>query len=146
MSIDILMLIYSAIGAYRGRRKEISLMLYRLIRNSVAITCGAGLFKLIGNAASLLLGKYFSESLGFFLAFIVPIFVLRLFKNTLRVYIDNRIRSNSKMIAAGAGFIVNFILSGAAVITFFLSRADSVQSFVLKHSLFIRVIRFTAFF
>jgi hypothetical protein len=140
MLVDILMLIYSAIGAYRGRRKEISLMLYRLIRNSVAITTGAGLYKIIGNSASHLLGKYFSDSLGFFLACIVPIFDLRLFKQTLRLFIDARIQSNSKIIATCAGFSGNFILSGVVVVTFFLSHAERVQAFILKHSAIMRVI------
>jgi len=145
MSIDIFLLVYALWGAFRGRRKKLADMLYRLFRTGMATITGVGLFRWIGKGLSMVIGKYFSDSMGFVIAFLLPLIILRIFKKALQAWIDKHIGSDTGRIwTATIGFGVNLLILGAVLLTLYLSRAGGIQHFLLNHSGLMRIMtRFT---
>ena len=142
MGLDIPILIYSLWGAVVGRRKELSLMIYRLFRTLVAITCGMGLFKTIGRLISKLLGGFFlADSLGFVISVFASLLILRALKKVIQTGVDRQIGPDPARIwGAAAGFFINLIVSGALIITVYLSHAGRLQSLLLRHSVLLRAL------
>jgi hypothetical protein len=140
MSLEILLLIYCAVGAFRSRRKQISLIVYRLIRNMIIIFTGAGLLGMIEKQLTFLLGNYISGSLTFLMAFILPLIILRLLRKGFQSWIDIKVGPEiATRWGLGVGIFNNCFTFSALLITFYFSAADTVQNFIFNNSLLIRL-------
>lgn len=140
MGIDIFLLAYALWGAFRGRRRKLAEMLYRLLRTAMAMITGVGLFRWIGSALSVVTGKYFSDSMGFVIAFVFPLVVVRVFKNTLQAWIDKRMGSDDgRLWAAMLGFWINLLILGAMLLTLYLTRTGGIRHFLASHSGLVRL-------
>lgn len=143
MIVDISFLVYCLWGAYRGRRRKLSGMLYRLFRMLIAVAAGVSLFRLIGDFLSKYTGAIFSDSLGFLLAFILPLAGMRVFHRSLSRLIEGRIgTANESKWGSIVGFVNHFFVASTLLITLSLSGESYIYRFFSKSSLMIKFYTF----
>jgi hypothetical protein len=143
MILDIAFVCYCIFGVFRGRRRKLSEMIYRLVRMLIAVFAGVSLFKIIGGALAKITGNLFSESLGFLMAFILPLVVLRLFRRGLSSWIENRIgQFNESKWGMITGFIHSLFVASALLIPLSLSPGSNIYRLFSKGSLMLRFFTF----
>ena len=109
MIIDFILFIYCWIGALKGRKRKLSEMLYRFIRNTTATISGVSLYRWIGNLIRMFLSNFLANSLGFVFAFILSFIIIRKFKRKLTIWIDTKLEeAEQSKWGAMVGFLDKF--------------------------------------
>ena len=121
--IDGLVAAYVALGANRGRKRGLAEETFRLLRMSVALVAGCGLYSLVGDLVGRLLSlrDYVSGPIGFVASMVVAWSLLRVLRTALVNWVALRFRSYIELGGAIAGGLRNLVLALAGLITAHLS-------------------------
>ena len=139
MILDVVFVSYCLFGAFRGRRRKLSDSLYRLIRMLIAVFAGVSLFKLVGGWISAITGNYFSQSLGFVAAFLLPLIALRFFRRGLSRWIESRTgQINETKWGMITGLVHTLFVAAALLIPLSLSQGSYLYRLFSKGSLVLR--------
>ena len=143
MILDAAFIFYCCFNVFRSRRRKLSETIYRLVRMLIAVCAGVSLFKLLGGWISTYTGNFFPESLGFLMAFILPLIVLRLFRHGLSNWIENGIgQANASRWGMLAGLFHSLFVVSALLIPLALSQSSQIYRFFAKGSLVLRFFTF----
>ena len=136
--VDGLVAAYVAFGANRGRRRGLAEEVYRLLRVSLAMVAGCGLYSLVGDLVGkvLSLGADISGPVGFVGSMLGAWSLLRLLKARLVDWGSLRFHSFIEVGGAIAGGLRALVLALAAMLTAHLAgrsafMADSVLGKVI---------------
>ena len=135
MILDILFAIYCCFGAFKGRRRKLPEMIYRLVRNVTAIMSGAGFFRIVRDLLSVFFSNFLADSLGFVLGFILAFVLIRKFKKHLISWIEQKIgRAEQSKWGAIVGFLTNFFMGSSVIVTTCISEGGAIYDMVSKQS------------
>ena len=135
MIVDFILTIYAFIGAIRGRKQEISLLLYRFTRNFIATISGLSIFTWVARFFSGFLSNFFSDIAVFSLAFVLAILVVCKFKRKFIFQIEKLVgKGTQSQWGRLLGLCSHLIIGSAIIFSICISGEGFLHNYVTKHS------------
>ena len=136
--VDLVVVAGLGLGFVRGRKRGLGLELYKLVNIGIPILAGCGLYTLAGGVVSLIpgLGGEGSGLLGFLSVFAGTLFLMRIIRKKLRVYLVGRFGEASRTVAG----VVGTTRVGVLLLGLLTGIQLSPARFITEGSLFGRII------